>query len=55
MDRLPELQERLHNLGRDLEQRFQRDFRQFQQDDSASNSSQSNFNFGAPQVSASDF
>ncbi|MCH7745970.1 MAG: hypothetical protein IIC84_07860, partial [Chloroflexi bacterium] len=55
MDRLPELQERLRGLGRDLERRFQRDFRQFQLNDSASNSRQGNFNFGAPQVSASDF
>ena len=57
MDRLPELQERLRGLGKDLERRFQRDFRQFQQDDSTSDSSnrQGNFNFGALAGSTSDF
>ena len=56
MDRLPELQERLRGLGRDLERRFQRDFRQFS-DDSASDSSSRlrNFDFNALLSSSSDF
>ena len=51
MDRLPELQERLRGLGRDLEHRF----RQFSDDDSASNSSLRSFDFGTLPSGAYDF
>ncbi|MCH7786415.1 MAG: hypothetical protein IIC22_02795, partial [Chloroflexi bacterium] len=51
MDRLPELQERLRGLGRDLEHRF----RQFSDDDSASNSRLRSFDFGTLPSGASDF